>query len=124
MIPAISGAVGPLGASEWSVGGLGPFPLTPSAGSTSNAIGSAASALGASGSQPASFGDALSSALNGLDQTQATASTAAQQLATGKLADPTQAVTAVENAALQMDLADQLRNKATDAVSQIFSTQI
>jgi flagellar hook-basal body complex protein FliE len=103
-IPAISGAIGPLGAGEWSVGSVG------SVGSTAPA--------------DTSFGGALSDALNGLESTQTTATNAAQELATGQLSDPTQAVTAVENASLAMDLASQITNKLVAATDQIFQTTV
>jgi flagellar hook-basal body complex protein FliE len=112
VIPAISGAIGPIGPSEWSVGSVGSIGQDPNA--ATNATG------GASGN----FGDALTSAINSLDQTQVSASNTAQQLATGQLNDPTQAITAVENASLQMDLASQLRTKLTDAVNEVFQTQV
>ena len=111
MIAPISGAIGPLGPSEWSVGsvgGLGQDPSTtvnPSTGS-------------------GSFGDALTGAINGLEQTQANATNAAQQLATGQIADPTQAITSVENASLAMDLASQVRTKLVNAVNTVFQTQV
>ena len=114
IIPAIG--VGPLGAGEWSVGGIGAG--VPSAGAT---------AAGASGPQNAaggSFGDALTNAIGALENTQANATTAAQQLATGQLSDPTQAITAVENASLAMDLASQIRTKLVDAVNNVFQTQV
>jgi flagellar hook-basal body complex protein FliE len=107
MIPAISGAVGPLGPSEWSVGSVG-------------AIGQNAAANDAS----TGFSGALTSALNGLESSQAAGTTAAQQLATGQLTDPTKAVTAVENASLAMDLASQIRTKLVDSVQNVFQTQI
>jgi flagellar hook-basal body complex protein FliE len=50
--------------------------------------------------------------------------TAAQGLATGQLSDPTQAITAVENASLAMDLASQIRTKLVDATQNIFQTQV
>jgi flagellar hook-basal body complex protein FliE len=110
VIPPIAGAIGPLGPSEWTVspvGGLGaPAP--------------AAAIPTGSGS----FGNVLSNAIDSLEQSQAGAAQAAQQLATGQLADPTQAVTAAENASLQMDLAAQLRNKLTEVTNTIFQTQI
>ena len=112
MIPAISGAIGPLGASEWSVGGVGSVGQAPAAGT--NATG------GANGS----FGSALTGAINSLEASQASATTASQQLATGQLTDPTQAITAVENASLAMDLASQVRTKLVDAVNQVFQTQM
>jgi flagellar hook-basal body complex protein FliE len=112
VIAPISGAIGPIGPSEWSVGSVGPL-QDPSAG---------ANAVGAAGS--GSFGDALTGAINGLEQTQANATTAAQQLATGQLTDPTQAITSVENASLAMDLASQIRTKLVNAVNTVFQTQV
>jgi flagellar hook-basal body complex protein FliE len=109
MIPAISGAVGPLGPSEWSVGGVG------SVGTNGTA---------AAGSGDGSFGSALTGAINSLETSQANATTASQQLATGQLTDPTQAITSVENASLAMDLASQVRTKLVDAVNQVFQTQM
>lgn len=109
MIPALASAIGPLGSSEWTVPSL-------------TGAGGAAPATGAAG--PQSFGSTLTNAIGSLEQTQNNASQAAQQLATGQLADPTQAVTAVENASLAMDLASQIRNKLTDATTTIFQTQI
>ncbi len=112
MIPAISGAIGPLGPSEWSIPPVG------SRGADAT-VGTAAASAPAGG-----FSGALASAIDSLEQTQASATTAAQELATGQLTDPTQAVTAVENASLAMDLASQIRTKLTDAVSNVFQTQI
>jgi flagellar hook-basal body complex protein FliE len=110
VIPAIG--IGPLGAGEWTLG-TGSLSLntsTPSAtaGSSSNA----------------SFGDALASAVNSLDQTQNTATTASEQLATGQSSDPTQAITAVENASLSMDFASQIRNQLDTAATTLFQTQL
>ena len=104
MIPAISGAVGPLGPSEWTVPGAGGV-NAPSSGS-------------------GSFSGALSKAVDSLEATQADGTNASQQLATGQLTDPTQAITAVENASLAMDLASQIRTKLVDATNQIFQTQV
>ena len=113
MIPAISGAIGPLGPSEWSVGGVGGVGQDPS-----TAVGGA----GATGN--GSFGSALTGAINSLEQTQATATDASQQLATGQLTDPTQAITSVENASMAMDLASQIRTKLVNAVDTVFQTQV
>ncbi len=110
MIPAISGALGQLNPAEWSVGSVGGIGQT----------GNSSAAQGANGS----FGSALSSALSGLEQTQANATQASQGLATGTLSDPTQAVTAVENASLSMDLASQIRDKLVSAEQTIFNTQV
>jgi flagellar hook-basal body complex protein FliE len=112
VIPAISGAIGPLGPGEWSVGGIG-------------SIGQdAATGTGAASGTGGSFNDALTGAINSMDQTQVSASTAAEQLATGQSTDPTQAITAVENASMAMDLASQIRTKLTDAVNEVFQTQV
>ena len=112
MIPAISGAVGPLGASEWSVGWVGSLGQDGTTGT------------GATGSGDGSFGSALTGAINSLETSQANATTASAQLATGQLTDPTQAITSVENASLAMDLASQVRTKLVDAVNQVFQTQM
>ena len=112
MIPAISGAIGPLGPSEWSVGSVGGVGQDPSAAVNGTSGGSG------------SFGGALTSAINSLETSQANATDASQQLATGQLTDPTQAITAVENASLSMDLASQIRTKLVDAVNTVFPTQV
>ncbi len=112
MIPAISGAVGPLGPSEWSVGGVGSSGQSPTSGTN------------ATGGSDGSFGSALTGAINSLETSQADATTASQQLATGQLTDPTQAITSVENASLAMDLASQVRTKLVDAVNTVFQTQM
>ena len=110
MIPAIAGAIGPIGPSEWSVGSVGS--LGQDAATAANPAGSG------------SFGSALTGAINSLEQTQAGATNAAQQLATGQLTDPTQAITSVENASLAMDLASQIRTKLVNAVDTVFQTQV
>jgi flagellar hook-basal body complex protein FliE len=112
MIPAISGAVGPLGPSEWGVGSVG-------------SVGQGATTgTAATGSGDGSFGSALTGAINSLETSQAEATTASQQLATGQLTDPTQAITSVENASLAMDLASQIRTKLVDGVNTLFQTQM
>ncbi len=109
MIPAIG--IGPLGASEWTVSGVGGL-------GASGASGAAPAAASGSGS----FGNALTGAINSLESSQNVASTASQQLATGKLSDPTQAITAVENASLEMDYASQMRNQLTSAVTTLLGS--
>jgi flagellar hook-basal body complex protein FliE len=115
VIPAISGAIGPLGASEWSVGSIG---------GVGQAGAGAGAAVNPAGNGSGSFSDALTGAINSLDQTQVNASTTAQQLATGQITDPTQAITSVENASLAMDLASQIRTKLASAVDTVFQTQV
>jgi len=117
VIPALG--IGPLGASEWKLGGVG------SLGSTPGGTGGSAGATGTAGSgSPGSFGNALTNAISSLENTQATATNASEQLATGQLTDPTQAVTAVENAALTMDFASQIRNQIDTAATTLFQTQV
>jgi flagellar hook-basal body complex protein FliE len=112
VIPAISGAIGPLGPSEWNVGSIGGLGAD------------AASGTSAIAGSPGSFSGTLTGAINSLEQTQSTATTAAQQLATGQLTDPTQAITAVENASMAMDLASQISTKLVTAVNQMYQTQV
>jgi flagellar hook-basal body complex protein FliE len=112
VIPPISGAIGPIGPSEWSVGSVG------SLGQDSSAAVNGATGSGSG------FSGALTGAINSLEQTQANATTASQQLATGQLTDPTQAITSVENASLAMDLASQIRTKLVSAVDTVFQTQV
>ena len=110
IIPSIG--MGPLGgANEWSVGGLGASVPSTGAAGTTNAAGQ-------------SFGDALSSAIGSLENTQANATQASQQLATGQATDPTKAITAVENAGLAMDFASQIRNQIDTAATTLFQTQV
>ena len=116
MIPPISGAIGPLGPSEWNVGSVGGLGSDTATGT--NITPTSASDSGSS------FGTALTNAINSFEQTQGTASSAAQQLATGQATDPTQAITAVEDASLQMDLASQISSKLTGALTTVFGTQI
>jgi flagellar hook-basal body complex protein FliE len=113
VIPPISGAIGPIGPSEWSVGSVGSLGQDP-----------AAAVNGATGAGNGGFSGALTGAINSLEQTQANATTASQQLATGQLTDPTQAITSVENASLAMDLASQIRTKLVSAVDTVFQTQV
>ncbi len=107
IVPAIG--IGPLGSSEWSVGGLGTS--VPSPVATTNQSGQ-------------SFGDTLTNAIGALENSQATATTASEQLATGQIADPTTAIEAVENASLSMDFASQLRNQIDTAATTLFQTQL
>ena len=105
IIPPIG--IGSLGTS---IGGLGtsiPSPTTPAANGNGQ-----------------SFGDALTNALGALETSQANATQASQQLATGQATDPAKAITAVENASLAMDFASQIRNQIDSAATTIFQTQV
>jgi flagellar hook-basal body complex protein FliE len=93
---------------EWSVGKVG--------GPASGAAGAVAPASG--------FGSMLTDAIGDLEQTQANAAAQSQALATGQTQDITSVITAVQEASLSMQLAAQVRNKAVEAYSEIFRTQI
>jgi flagellar hook-basal body complex protein FliE len=79
---------------------------------------------GAAGGGSSSFGSELSEAISSLEGTQLSADSAAQSLATGTAKDPESAVVSVEDAQMAMDLASQLRTKATEATQNIFQTQV
>ncbi len=83
-----------------------------------------ASGAEAAGGEGGGFSSALDSAISSLEQTQNNASNASQALATGTLSDPESAVVTVEEAQLAMQLASQIRTKATEAAQQIFQTQV
>jgi flagellar hook-basal body complex protein FliE len=70
------------------------------------------------------FGTMLTNAIGDLEKTQETAAVQAQALATGQTTDISSVVTAVQEAQLSMQLASQVRNKAVEAYTEIFHTQI
>jgi len=114
-VPAIS-ALSQLGGA-WNISPIGGLGAAPVAVPGANG--------GASGSGSGSgFAGALENAVQALQNTQTTANTAAQQLATGQLTDPTTAIAAVENAQLAMELASQVTTKAVGAIQTIFQTQV
>jgi flagellar hook-basal body complex protein FliE len=76
------------------------------------------------GGVESSFGSELSSAISSLEGTQTSANAASQALATGTAKDPESAVVTVEDAQMAMDLASQIRTKATEAAQNIFQTQV
>jgi flagellar hook-basal body complex protein FliE len=100
VIPPIS----PAGA-EWSIGSID---------------GPAKAAKGAGGG----FGSMLADQISNLSNLQTNAAQASRSLADGTATDPSSVVTAVERAQLSMQLASQLRTKATDAINTIFQTQV
>lgn len=79
---------------------------------------------GTAGGESGGFGEALTQAISSLDQSQQSADSAAQALATGTAANPESAVVTVEDAQLAMQLASQIRTKAVEAAQQIFQTQV
>lgn len=70
------------------------------------------------------FAGALGKAIDSLEQSQTAAAEASQAVATGTSSNPESAVVTVQNAELEMQLAAQIRTKATEAVQSIFQTQI
>jgi flagellar hook-basal body complex protein FliE len=129
IVPAIGGlanAVGNVGANA-ATGQAGEAPAGVGAAEGALAEGGAngaGAAAEATGGGTPSFGSALTEAISSLETTQAHGSAAAQALATGSVADPEAAVATVEDAALAMQLAAQIRGKATEAAQTIFNTQV
>ena len=117
----LSSGEGALGSSETGTQGLsGTEGLGGAEGiGAGESIGGGAAGTGSGG-----FGEALTSAIGSLEKTQNDASAASQALATGTVSDPESAVVTVEEAQLAMQLASQIRTKATEAVTQIFQTQV
>jgi flagellar hook-basal body complex protein FliE len=89
-----------------------------------NGVEGAGGLEGPAGSGPGSFGSQLSGAISSLESTQLSADSAAQSLATGTATDPESAVVTVEDAQMAMDLASQIRTRATEAAQSIFQTQV
>ena len=81
------------------------------------------SATGAT-SGAGSFGSMLTGQISNLNDLQNTAASQSQALATGQAQDVSQVVADVEKAALAMQLAVQVRNKAVDAYNELFRIQI
>jgi flagellar hook-basal body complex protein FliE len=107
------------------IGGLGATAsLGQAPGIAESSLPSAPGAPGAAGGGEGGFGGALTEAISSLEQTQDSGSNAAQALATGTVSDPESAVVTVENAQLAMELASQIRSKATEATQAIFNTQV
>jgi flagellar hook-basal body complex protein FliE len=86
--------------------------------------GQSSSGPAAAGGESGSFGSELTDAISSLEKTQQSSDSASQALATGKVADPESAVVTVEDAQMEMDLASQIRTKATEAAQNIFQTQV
>jgi flagellar hook-basal body complex protein FliE len=72
----------------------------------------------------ADFGAALVDSLGKLDAMQLSADQQGQALATGKAQDIAAVVTEVERAALAMQLAVQVRNRAVEAYHELFRMQV
>ena len=119
MIPPVSA----LGA-EWQIPGVGSIG---GVGGIDSATGPGDSPAlsGPAGSGPSGgFGGMLAQQIDSLSQLQDTAATASQSLADGTATDVSSVVTAVEKAQLAMQLAGQVRTKGSEAINDIFHTQI
>ncbi len=79
---------------------------------------------GAGEGSGSSFGGALTQAISSLESTQQASDAASQALASGTVKDPEAAISTVEDAALSMQLAAQIRTKAVEATQTIFQTQV
>jgi flagellar hook-basal body complex protein FliE len=71
-----------------------------------------------------SFGGALTQAISSLQNSQDSASAAAQGLADGSATDVSTVAMTVERARLEMQLASQIRNKAIQGFEEVFHTQV
>jgi flagellar hook-basal body complex protein FliE len=114
--------VAALGA-EWQIPGIG-APTGPSApAGAPDAIGSGG-IDGVAPSGGSSFGNVLTQQIGNLTDLQESAASASQSLANGTATDVSSVVTAVEKAQLAMQLAGQIRTKGSEAINDIFHTQI
>lgn len=123
---ALSGGTG-AGATTSSLAGAGTLAETPGVGGVGEAGASAtapSTALEGPAGSGEGFGGALSEAISSLEKTQQASDSASQALATGTVKDPASAVVTVEDAQLAMQLASQIRTKATEAAQSIFQTQV
>jgi flagellar hook-basal body complex protein FliE len=102
-----------------------PIPIDPTF-STGGAEWKIESPGATSGSQSSgkSFGGALTQAISGLENSQESASAAAQSLTNGSATDVSSVAMTVERARLEMQLASQIRSKAIQGFEEIFHTQV
>jgi flagellar hook-basal body complex protein FliE len=70
------------------------------------------------------FGGALTQAIQGLENGQNEAASAAQSVVDGSATDISSVTMTVERARLEMQLASQIRNKAIQGFEEIFHTQV
>lgn len=95
----------------------GPFKVGP-------LVENGGAAGGASSTPGGAFGKALAKSIDALDQSQAEAAQQTQALATGQATDLSSVVMSVEKASLEVQLATQVRTKATEAFQQIMQMQV
>jgi flagellar hook-basal body complex protein FliE len=102
------------------VGGLSSLSL----GSTEAATHAQSSGGVGAGGEAGGFGGELTEAISSLEKSQDSATSASQALAMGTVSDPETAIVTVEDAQMAMELASQIRTKATEAATDIFNTQV
>jgi len=126
IVPAIGSLAGGLGNVAGNIATGSPGALSEGIGpaGAGGGLGSSGGVGGVEGAGAPNFGGALTDAISSLEEGQQSAAAASQALATGKVSDPEAAVTTVEDAALEMQLASQIRTKATEAAQTIFQTQV
>lgn len=126
IVPAVGNLASTLGnaGANLATGQAGEAPVAPAGAEGGLAPTGATEGAGATGGGTPGFGSALTDAISSLETSQANASSAAQALAQGTVSDPEAAVATVEDAALEMQLAAQIRSKATEAAQTIFNTQV
>jgi flagellar hook-basal body complex protein FliE len=129
IIPAVGGVGGglALGQTEALAQGVKATPATAASGGAPalggpEPVGGGPEPVG--GSEPSGFGGTLSEVISSLEKTQQSSDSAAQALASGTVKDPESAVVTVEDAQMAMELAAQIRSKATEAAQTIFQTQV
>ena len=105
------------------IGGLGGELSALQAEGLTHGAQSAGTGTAASG-EAGGFGGELTEAVSSLEKTQDSASGAAQSLATGTATNPESAVVTVQDAQLAMELASQIRAKATESLQSVFNTQV
>jgi flagellar hook-basal body complex protein FliE len=105
------------------IGGLGPVQIG-SLGTETQAAGTGEAQAPGAASGEGSFAGTLGKALESLEGSQASAESAAAQVATGTTSNPEGAVVKTMNAQLEMQLASQIRSKATEALQTVFQTQV
>jgi flagellar hook-basal body complex protein FliE len=109
----------------FQIPGVGSLSSLDGAGATAGADQLGVAALdGPAGTGPGGFGEVLAQQVGKLADLQETAATASQSLANGTATDVGSVVTAVEKAQLAMQLAGQIRTKGSEAINDIFHTQI
>ena len=124
MIVPVGGLAGQL--SSLGAGGTNAAEALPGGSAATSGLGQGASpaATEGGGGESGSFGGALTQAISSLESSQKSADAASQALATGTVKNPEAAIATVEDAALTMQLAAQIRTKATEATQTIFQTQV